>query len=276
MIETPNAREPSSATGESRTPDPDPAGGHRAARRALEIIEYVAASPVPASLSDVVREVGLPKSSAHALVRTLDDEGYLQRDDRGMYELGPRLLRLLGSLPHQLELPRVARPIMQGLVDQLGETAILGVRRHASIVYVEEIEAPQFIRYAAPLGEPRPLHCTSIGKIHLAAMAAEDAARLLEQVERESFTPYTRTDIEAIMAELDTVRTQGYALNREESMSGVIGLAVPVFEAGRPDGRLLAGLCTAGPADRVRGLIAAAPALLTEAAGRIGASMSPR
>src|SRR5262245_58518128 len=164
---------------ETAAPERTSDGGHRAAKRALEVIEYVAASPRPVSLSEVAREVGLPKSSAHALIRTLDAEGYLQRDDRGEYSLGPRLLRLLGSLPHRFELPRVARPVMQELVDQVGETAILGIRQGDEIVYVEQVEAPQVIRYVAPLGEPRPMQVTSIGKVLLALMPAGEADAVL-------------------------------------------------------------------------------------------------
>ena len=146
----------------------------------------------PVSLSEIAREVGLPKSSAHALIRTLDNEGYLQRDDRGEYSLGPRLLRLLGSLPHRFELPRVARPIMQELVDELGETAILGIRQGDAIVYVEQVEAPQVIRYVAPLGEPRPLHATSIGKVHLASMPPDESDALLGEHELREAAPTAR------------------------------------------------------------------------------------
>jgi DNA-binding IclR family transcriptional regulator len=249
----------------------DADGGHRAARRALEIVECVAAaSPTPTTLAELSRRIGMPKSSAHALVRTLDDEGYLERGSGG-YVVGQRLLRLLGTVPDQLQR---ARPIMQSLVDDVGETAILGVRRNFNIVYVEEVEAPQFIRYVAPLGETRPLHCTSIGKIYLAAMPVDAASELLQRSQRRSFTVYTRTETEAIMAEMDAIRTQGFALNREESMPGVIGLGVPVREAGDSDGRLIAGLAIAGPAERLRAVLETAPQRLKEAAYQIGAELS--
>ena len=61
--------------------------------------------------------------------------------------------------------------MMEALVDQVGETAILGVRSGTSIIYVEQVEAPQYIRYAAPLGEARPLYPSSIGKLFIAAMS---------------------------------------------------------------------------------------------------------
>ena len=250
-------------------------GGHRAAKRALEVIENVAASPRPVSLSEIAREVGLPKSSAHALIRTLDNEGYLQRDDRGEYSLGPRLLRLLGTLPHRLELPRVARPIMQGLVDELGETAILGIRQGDAIVYVEQVEAPQAIRYVAPLGEPRPLQVTSIGRLYLAALAPDEADSLLRELTLEKLTDRTLTSRSAIGKELEGVRDRGYAVNDEESVAGVVAIAVPVREGG-DDGPLVAGLSIAGPADRMRAALDSMPERLFDAARRIGAGVVSR
>ena len=251
-------------------------GGHRAAKRALEVIEHVAASPQPISLSEIAREVGLPKSSAHALIRTLDAEGYLQRDERGNYSLGPRLLRLLGSLPHRFELPRVARPIMQELVDELGETAILGIRQGDEIVYVEQVEAPQVIRYVAPLGEPRPMHGTSIGKVHLALMPPEEAKGILDAATLEALTANTLTERRAIEDDLAAVRERGFALNREESVEGVVAVAVPIREGGSPDGAMIAGLSVAGPADRMRDELDRMPERMVEAARRIGAGVVGR
>lgn len=257
-------------------PEEASAGGHRAAKRALEIIETVAASPEAVSLSDIARRVDLPKSSAHALIRTLDEEGYLVRDARGAYSLGPRLLRLLNQLPHRFDLPRVARPIMEELVNAIGETAILGIRQGTQIVYVEQVEARKFIRYVAPLGEPRPLHCTSIGKVHLAHMDPGQAASLLGDGKLERYTKHTVVGLPALKRELNAVREQGYALNREESMQGVAAIAAPVFEGGTDQGKVIAGLSIAGPAERIRDELDDVREPLMAAAHRIGAGVKPR
>jgi DNA-binding IclR family transcriptional regulator len=249
--------------------EPD-TGGHRAAKRALELIEHVAAAPEPVGLSELARQLGMPKSSAHALARTLDDEGFLERDDKGAYRIGPRLLRLMLQLGHRFELPAVARPIMHDLVHELQETAILGVRQDTSILYVEQIEAPQYIRYAAPMGEPRPLYASSIGKVHLAAMPVEQARTLLRHSRLERLTPQTKVGINAIMTELSTVRMQGYAVNVEETVSGVSAVAVPVFQGGDPREPVLAGLSIAGPAERMRDRLDEIAVRLKEAAKAIG------
>lgn len=251
-------------------------GGHRAAKRALELIEQVAASSEPTALSELARRLGMPKSSAHALARTLGDEGYLARDPRGAYMLGPRLLSLLGRLPSQYELPRLARPIMRELVDDIAETALLGVRQGTAMVYVEQVEASQFIRYVAPLGEPRPLYCTSIGKLYLASLPVAEAKKTLKSLRLDALTDQTKVDIAAILAELDAVRVQGFALNCEESVVGVTGLAVPIHEGGRSDGALIAGLCAVGPSERMRSRLAGLPERLANAAARVGAGIKFR
>lgn len=251
-------------------------GGHRAAKRALELIEHVAASGEPVSLSELARQVDLPKSSAHALARTLADEGYLLRDDRGAYSLGPRLLSLLGRLPQRFELPRVARPLMQKLVEDLGETAILGVRQGHEIIYIEQVEAPQMIRYVAPLGEPRPLHCTSIGKTLLAHMDPAEADALLRGARLERFTEHTTTTLKGLKAELAEIREQGYAVNHEESMAGIAAIAVPVREGGAAGGRVIAGLSMTGPSSRMVGDLVDAKPRLEAAAQQIGAGVQPR
>jgi DNA-binding IclR family transcriptional regulator len=251
-------------------------GGHRAAKRALELIEHVAASSEPVSLSELSRQVDLPKSSAHALARTLADEGYLRRDSRSAYTLGPRLLSLLGRLPQRFELPRVARPVMHELVEELGETAILGIRQGDGVVYIEQVEAPQLIRYVAPLGEPRPLHATSIGKIVLAAMDPDEVDRLLGPGRLARFTDHTVSGRRALRSELAVIREQGFALNREESMPGIAAIAVPIREAGGADGAVIAGLSMTGPSSRMTGDLRTWQPRLAEAAARIGAAVQPR
>jgi DNA-binding IclR family transcriptional regulator len=252
------------------------AGGHRAAKRALELIEQVAASPEPVTLSDLARAVELPKSSAHALVRTLAEEGFLRRDDRGAYSLGPRLLALLGRLPQSFELPRVARPIMQDLVSELGETAILGVRQGTRVVYIEQVEGPQLIRYVAPLGDPRPLHCTSIGKTVLAWMEPGEADALLRAAKLERFTDHTIVNRRDLKAEFARIRERGYALNNEESMPGIAAIAVPVRQGGAPAGLVVAGVSVTGPASRMDGDLSDAAPRLQAAAAEIGQGVQAR
>lgn len=250
---------------------------HRAAKRALELIESIAASDRALTLSELAQRADLPKSTAHSLVHTLTAEGFLERAlEDGRYSLGPRLLRLLGRLPHQFELPRIARPIMQRLVDGLGETALLGIRRADSVLYVEQVEAPQYIRYVAPLGEPRPLHCTSIGKLFMAHLPTSELKSLLRTNPATAHTAYTKTDVEEILNEARAVKAQGYALNREESISGVTALAVPIHRGGDQDAPLIAGLSLVGPSDRMAPKLQQGRERTLDAAAQIAVAVTAR
>ncbi len=256
-----------------------PAGNsqHRAAKRVLELIEIVAASDRPLSLSELARRADLPKSTTHSLVHTLASEGFLERaSDGGHYSLGGRLLRLLIQLPQRFELSRVARPVMQRLVDEIGETSLIGVRRGDKILYVEQVEAPQFIRYVAPLGELRPLYCTSIGKLFMANMPASELRTLLRDHPPHSFTTYTKTNIGENLAEARAVKERGYGLNREESVSGVTAIAAPIHQAGDPEAPLIAGLALVGPSDRMGPKLEQARELVLDAGTQIALAVRSR
>lgn len=249
-------------------------GEHRAAKRALELIEHVAHSRSPVSLSELSRQLEVPKSSAHALVRTLTAERYLEQAAAGSgYTLGPRLLRLIGHA-RDVHVPRVARPVMQRLVNQFQETAILGVRQADAVIYVEQVEAAQFVRYAAPLGSTRPVHCTTVGKLFLADMPDDEAERLLERMTLEAFTEHTKVDVASVLAELAVVRSQGYSVNLEESIASVTAVAAPVYESTAAARHLVAGLSLAGPSDRMRGKLADATPHVVAAAREISADIA--
>lgn len=256
---------------------PDTGAHHRAARRSLEIIEAVAADGSGLSLSELSRRVDLPKSTAHTLVQTLASDGFLERDTKsGHYVLGPRMLRMLGRLPDQFELPRVARPMMEVLVDEVGETAILGVRSGTSIIYVEQVEAPQYIRYAAPLGEARPLYSSSIGKLFIAAMSPAALEELMSESPPGRLTESTKTVPDEIVAECREVSALGHALNREETIEGVMAVAAPIYRGTGEKTTLLAGLSVAGPADRLSRRIEQIRPAVVQTAEQIGLALKPR
>lgn len=258
-----------------RMPDTD--AHHRAARRSLEIIEAVATDRGSLTLSELARRVQLPKSTAHTLVQTLAADGFLEREiDTGRYVLGPRMLRLLGRVPDQFELPRVARPFMQSLVEQVGETAILGVRRGPAIIYLEQVEASQYIRYAAPLGEARPLYSSSIGKLFVAAMSPSVRSLLLEESPPTPLTSSTRTRTDEILSEARDVAANGYAFNRGETIAGVFAVAAPIHRVTGSGPTLVAGLSVAGPSDRLRDRIDELRPHVVVTAAQIESALRPR
>lgn len=244
---------------------------HRAAKRSLDLIEQIAIAGEPLSLAELTRRMQLPKSSTYALVRTLTTEGYLARGiESGHYSLGPRLLRIVSGLADQFELGRVAEGFMQQLADDFPETVLLGVRRGRSVFYIHSIESPQALRYAPAIGEPRPLHCTSIGKLFLADLKPTELVKLVGTLDLATHTSRTIVDVPKLLAEIEAVRELGFSTNQEESVTGAIAVAAPIYERADSSGRLVAGVSLAGPADRMRPELETATRRVIETAHQIG------
>lgn len=234
---------------EKRSPK-RPAPGFRPSRsalRTLRLIEAVTSSNDELTLSQLAEITETPKSSLHSLVKTLSYERYLRTAGDG-YAVGPKLLALVSRLPRQLDMARAARPIMQELVEEVGETCVLGVRAGNAVVYIEEVEGPHWLRYVAPLGVSRELHASALGKSILAFTPEEEAEALLRRTERRRLTPNTKTSLRDLREDFVETRKRRWALSRAESIDGVLGIAAPILD---DRGQAIAGIAIAAPLDRL-------------------------
>jgi DNA-binding IclR family transcriptional regulator len=218
----------------------------------------------------VGKALGLPKSSAHRLLSTLTRRGLLERDERGQYLPGIGLVALgLGVLERE-PVVAAARPVLELEAQRLGETVFLTAARAGAVVVLDKAEGTGFLRAAPRIGSAVPLHATAVGKLYL-THAPEAVA--LGDAPLEAFTPSTITSSAALAAELDRVRRQGYAENRDEWMAGLSAVAAPVLVAGR----LVAALAVASSSPRLEALRGSSLAgRIVEAARRIGGRMEGR
>ena len=196
----------------------------KSASRAIEILEILAArGGVPARLIDLAEELDAPRSSVHALVRTLGNMGWIRTDITGTtYTLGLRCLLIGTSILDSDPYVRVARPILSDLRDHLGETVHLGRIEQDEIVYLATFEGGKETRPFTRDGRAMPTHCTSLGKALLAARGE------LPNPPLEPLTPQTITNIDTLKAELNEARIQGFAFDREENTSGISCVGVPL------------------------------------------------
>jgi IclR family transcriptional regulator, acetate operon repressor len=232
-----------------RTPAAD--GGHRAANRVVDILELAAATPEGLALRDVSARLEAPKSSLLPLLRALTARGYLAQGRAGEYRLGPGALDLGAAAPAQRELVDVARPFAVELMRRTGETVFVGTLSsdRASVVYVDRVESDHIIRYAAGVGDRRPLHATSSGKAILAFLSADDREPILKSLSLSRHTDRTITSLPALRASLEEIRRAGVCMTVDELVPGASGIAAPVFDRYER----VAGACAiGGPTDRVR------------------------
>ncbi|MGA8072538.1 MAG: IclR family transcriptional regulator [Candidatus Acidiferrales bacterium] len=203
-----------------------------AVERALNILEAASQRREGLTNSEISRRLGIPKSSASYILRTLERRGYLRRDtETGRYRLGLKLLSLGGETQAGLDIAEVALPFMRGLVERLGMTCHLAVVDQNEAVYIEKVEAPGFFKVNTWVGRRMLLHSTSVGKALLAWMPRAEREALLHNCDFKRRTPKTITSHSRLVAELERVHQQGYAVDDEENSLGARCIAAPVFDA---------------------------------------------
>ncbi|MCW2791091.1 MAG: IclR family transcriptional regulator [Nocardioides sp.] len=215
--------------------------------RALDVLEALARAGKPVGVGELSELTGLPQGTAHRLLQSLQQRGYVRRDAARKYSVGTSAMRLADAA--QRSLARSSRPFLAELVTLSGETANLAVLEGDDIVYVAQVSSPHTLRMFAEVGRHVPPHSTAVGKVLLAAMPRERALAVLRRTGLPARTPATITDLDAFVAELDLVAAQGWAADEEEQESGIRCVAVPVLGSGPP----VAAMSLSGPADRFAG-----------------------
>lgn len=194
-------------------------------------------------ISQLGSATGLP---IHRLVSTLTARDYLRQDTGSRkYQLGPRLLRLSSSARVTVE--ALLRPYLRELAELTGETANLAVLEDGLVVYVAQAPSRHILRTFTEVGNRVHAHSTAAGKAILAYEDRSVVERIIDEFGLPQHTPNTITDPTALLVELDTIRTRGYALDNEEREVGVRCVAMPVLL----DGEAIAAVSISAPASRL-------------------------
>jgi IclR family transcriptional regulator, acetate operon repressor len=239
--------------------------GPQSVGRIFGILDCIAAERSGATLSELARITGSPKTSLVGLLAGLTAEGCLVRDTSGRYALGPRVHSLATQAMAGREFVMLARPVLQSLVEATGETAVIGALAPDAelAVYLDKVESSNPIRYTVTVGERRELYCTAMGKALLAGFEPARLRRYLKATPRRRWTETTITSAADLLAEAARVRRDGIARTNGERVGGASGLGAPVFAG---DGSVVAALLMAGPSERMRANQRRNEALLLQAA----------
>src|SRR5258706_967686 len=202
-----------------------------AVERALNILEAAAQRRDGLTNAEISRKLGIPKSSASYILRTLEKRSYLRREaETGRYRLGLKILSLGGDAQANLDIADVALPFMRILGEKIRMTVHLAVLDQGEAVYIEKVEAPGFFKVNTWVGRRMFLHSTSVGKCLLAWLPKHDIENIVKQQGLKKRTPKTITSITRLIAELDHVKQSGYAVDDEENSLGARGLGAPSFD----------------------------------------------
>jgi DNA-binding IclR family transcriptional regulator len=215
--------------------------------RALDVLEWLAASAgEPRGLSEIALGLGQPKATVHRLLAVLRRRGYVSQDARSGYLLGIKCFELGDHWAQSFDLRTFARPYLEDLNEELGETVQLAIYDQGDVVYVDKLQSTQLVIARPEIGNRAPATVVSTGRALLAFQPAADIKALLSRP-LPAYTEYTPTSPEEITELLAQVRRDGFAINRETYRKGICGLAVPIRDS---TGSVIASVGILVPAHR--------------------------
>lgn len=243
----------------------DAARLNRSVERACSVLSCFTLSEPRLTLLELARRTGLPKPTVHRLATTLQVAGFMSQAEDGRYGLGFKLLELGAVVRDHLDIVATCAPAMRSVAGATGESVLLGRADWDvnEVVIVQRIDSSHSLSVLSPIGRRSPIPPGCLGKALLMGLDPAQAQATLEQMELVRLTPKTHTDKPALLAELEQARAVGYAVEEDEFLEDVSGVAVPVvFDGGRP----LGALAVVGPSTRMHGELVRIGELLRGAA----------
>jgi len=214
---------------------------------ALDVLEQFTGEADELGVTELSKRLKLHKNNVFRLLATLEARGYIEQNKATEnYRLGVRCLRLGQRFVTQMGLLRQARPVMYQVAKSSRETAFIAVMRNATVVPLDAVEAEQPVRLVSRIGDSLPLHCTAVGKTHLAFADDELRATLPEALQK--YTDRTIVDRQLLSQQLKKVAENGYAVDLGEHTDDVRSVAVPVRDYTRV---VVGSLAISGPAYRL-------------------------
>lgn len=199
--------------------------------KALRLLDLMMEARAPLSLTALSERTGWPKSTVHGLLTTLRESSVVEQQSDGRYALGVRLFEYGCAVSAGWSVSDLAKPHLQNLANVTGESVFLSVLNRTEAITIEQVQSRAGLRVVSEVGTRLPLHCTSQGKVFLAAMSDAEARRILSRRTLEPYTPRTMTAWEEIMGALAAVRRDGAAVEDGEYKFGLCSCSAPVRDS---------------------------------------------
>ncbi len=197
--------------------------------RLFSLLELIASKDQLFTLQGLVETTGMAKPTLHRMLQQLESAGLLIRENNGRhYGVGARMRRMAESLLLNDTHHGARHSVLRSLVEELGESCNLTTLSGNEIVYLDRVETLEPLRFTLHPGSRVPAHCSASGKIIMSQLAPAQRRRLLEAAPLKKYTPNTVTDVDQIEEELKQVRRDGYAIDDQEFLPGLVCAAVLV------------------------------------------------
>ncbi len=195
------------------------------------------------TLSELVSLSGMPKTSVHRMISSLEEMGFLNRDSSGAYSLGLVFLEFGQLVADRLDIRKIAKPVMEELCREVDEAVQLIMRDGNEAIYVEKIEGTQTVRLYTAIGRRSPLYAGACARSILSFLPREEIETYIKQTELISIGSGTITDPEKLLQEIDASFQNGYTVSYSELENYTAAIGAPIFNHKR---QVAAGISIAG------------------------------
>ncbi|TAL89023.1 MAG: IclR family transcriptional regulator [Candidimonas sp.] len=203
--------------------------GNTPTMRLFALLEVIAQKDQLFSLQSLVDELSLPKPTLHRMLQQLEGAGMIQRDGDGrQYSSGVRLRRMAENLLLNNTVHGARHSVLRRLVEEVGESCNITTCAGSEVLYLDRVETIAPLRFYLHPGSRVPVHCSASGKLFLAQMSQSQRRRLLAHAPLAKYTEQTLTTYDQVDSELERVRRDGYAMDDEEFLPGLLCVAVLV------------------------------------------------
>lgn len=203
--------------------------------RALSILEFLAENPNGAGITEISKSLSLSKTTVHRLISTLKSKDFVnQSENTEQYSLSYKVMYLSNCVSKNLDVFKVARPIITSFSDEVDAAVHLSILddSKANIIYVDKIEPTNsnktFIM-SSKVGKKAPCYCTAAGKILISQLKDDEIREIMKDVDFKIYTERTIKNTDEFIEEIHRVREQGYALDSHEYDSGIICISMPIY-----------------------------------------------
>jgi IclR family acetate operon transcriptional repressor len=219
--------------------------------RGLMLMERITESPAGVTLTDLALQVGLPNSTTHRLLTTMQQMGFVQQvGDLGLWTIGVRAFTVGSGFLGSRDLMSIAHPILRRLMEQAGETSNLLVfdDEECQAVMIGQVQCRELMRMLAPIGGRLPMHASGGGKAFLATLDDVEVTRVLHKTGLPQYTDSTINTPTRLKEELARIRRQGFSFDDEEHAVGLRCVAACIYNENK---EAFAAVSVSGPKSRI-------------------------
>ena len=226
---------------------PPPKNSVNAVMTTFEILETLQRLD-GAGVTEIANEVGLTKGTVHNHLSTLEHKEYIVKTDESTYEVGFRFLDVAHHARRRIGVYDLVSEEVDKLAEKSGEMALFTVEEHCLGVCIYRALGENAVQTPLYVGHRDELHHTAVGKAILAHLPRERVEEILDQRGLTEQTANTITDMESLYAELEEIRDRGFAFNRGETITGLVGVGAPIID---PHGGVVGAISIIGPKSRM-------------------------